>query len=96
MCLVSSVFILCFCFFFLFSVSCHFLSVLVILEALNVALFLMGSFFMGEGFNSLSLYFLIIFLVYGVVEIVVGFSLLVSGSRGMSWVSVKSYAFMGV
>nr|YP_009104590.1 NADH dehydrogenase subunit 4L [Mactra chinensis]AII19519.1 NADH dehydrogenase subunit 4L [Mactra chinensis]WLS55668.1 NADH dehydrogenase subunit 4L [Mactra chinensis] len=95
MCLVSSVFILFFGVLFLFSVKCHFLSVLVVLEAFNVALFLIGSFFVMSGFNSYGPYFLIFFLVFGVVEIVIGFSLLVSGSRSVSRVGVKSYSFMG-
>nr|YP_008080614.1 NADH dehydrogenase subunit 4L [Mactra antiquata]AFC39855.1 NADH dehydrogenase subunit 4L [Mactra antiquata]AGH15611.1 TAA stop codon is completed by the addition of 3' A residues to the mRNA [Mactra antiquata]AGH15623.1 TAA stop codon is completed by the addition of 3' A residues to the mRNA [Mactra antiquata] len=96
MCLVSGIFILLFSFSFLFSVKCHFLSVLVVLEGFNVALFLVGSFFLSEGYNSLGAYFLVFFLVFGVVEIVIGFSLLVSGSRSVSRIGIKSYSFMGV
>lgn len=46
--------------------------------------------------NLAGCYFCLIFLVLRVVEAVMGLSLLVSSSRGLGRVAVKSFSFMGV
>jgi len=67
-----------------------------VLEILNLSLFVSGTFFMGIAFNISGPFFLIIFLVFGVVEVVFGFSFLVRSSRGIRQSSVKSYSFIGI
>nr|YP_009000605.1 NADH dehydrogenase subunit 4L [Lutraria rhynchaena]CDL72592.1 NADH dehydrogenase subunit 4L [Lutraria rhynchaena] len=74
----------------------HFLSVLLVFELLTFGAFCWSSTCFVFSFNLVGCYFCLVFLVLSVVEAVMGLSLLVSSSRGLSRVAVKSFSFMGV
>ena len=96
MCLVVSVFIIILRVGFLFRQVPHFLRVLLVFELITFRVFLRGSYVFCLSENSMGFYFSLVFLVFGVVEAVLGLSLLVRSSRGVGRRAVKSYSLIRV